>query len=292
MSVAALARDFAAAGIDGPERDARLLAGLACGLDGARLTLEAKRVLTDAESARLDGFRARRLAREPVSRIAGQREFWGLSFLIDAATLDPRPDSETVVEAALAILRAEGLTDAPIRLLDVGTGSGCLLIALLSELPRAAGVGVDASEDALRVARENAARLGLSARARFIRSDWLRGVEGSFCLIVSNPPYVESAAIPRLAPEVRDHDPIASLDGGPDGLEAYRRIAPQLRQVAPPGAWAVFECGAGQAERVRAMLDAAGFPSSPPVESPIRDLAGVERVVAGKRQPPVDSPAV
>lgn len=272
-ALAAAARRLADAGIDNPTGDARLLARQALGLSPEALVRDRDRVIAPAEGAALDALLARRAAHEPVSRILGVREFWSLAFAISPACLDPRPDSETVVETALAHFDAEGGRDRPWRLLDLGTGSGCLLLALLAELPNATGLGVDASADALAVAAANAARLELAGRARFVAGDWTNSVTGMFDAIVANPPYIESGGIAGLAPEVRDWDPRAALDGGPDGLDAYRAILPGLAARLAPGAVAAFEIGHGQAGHVAALARRAGL-----VPARVRrDLAGRDR---------------
>jgi release factor glutamine methyltransferase len=217
---------------------------------------------------------ARRLAGEPVSRIIGIREFYGRSFRIDASTLDPRPDTETLVEAALGLVDRE----APLDILDLGTGSGCILVTLLAELPRASGAGVDVSLPALERAQANAQVHGIGDRARFIAGDWLEAVEGSFDLVVANPPYLSAADMAALSPEVRDHDPRAALDGGPDGLSAYRRIVPGLRKALRPGGFALFEVGPDQAEAVSRLLAEAGLDMGEG-QHLWRDLAGRTRVV-------------
>ena len=199
---------------------------------------------------------ARRAGREPVSRILGRREFWSLDFAVTADTLDPRPDSEAVVAAALRW--CEGRTAAPL-VLDLGTGTGCLLLALLSEVPQATGVGTDIAAGAVAVAARNAARLGLARRASFLRADWDAGLEGAFDLILCNPPYVPGPAIAGLEPEVARWEPRAALDGGRDGLDAYRRLAPAIAGRLAPGGAAFVEIGDGRAESVEAIMAAAGL---------------------------------
>ncbi len=189
-----------------------------------------------------------------MSRIAGEREFYGRAFHISPATLDPRADTETLVEAALDVAKAEGWDRKPIRVLDVGTGSGCLLVTLLAELPLATGLGTDISPEALLVAEGNAARHGVAARARFAARRSLSGIDGTFDLLVSNPPYIRTADIAGLAPEVRDHDPPLALDGGLGGLDIYLEIADKLAGAVPDG-WALFEVGAGEAQGVLAEVE-------------------------------------
>lgn len=243
-------------GIETPERDARLLVAAALGRDSQGLLMEPERVLAGAEMAHLAGTCRRRLLHEPVSRILGRRDFYGRMFAIDAATLDPRPDTETIVEAVLAIAATEGWRTRPLRILDVGTGSGCLIVTLLAELPRATGVATDISAEALAMAQRNAGAHGVGDRLQVLRTRSLDGIERPFDLLVSNPPYIPSQDIAALAPDVRDHDPRVALDGGADGLDIYREIAGRLGAVVPRG-WAAFEVGAGQAEAVAALMATA-----------------------------------
>jgi release factor glutamine methyltransferase len=276
----ALTLQFRSAGIDSAELDARLLTGHALGLDLTGLITAAQRQLTQDEFARLEDLARRRLAGEPVARIVGEKEFWGLPLRLAPATLVPRPDTETVVELALELLRAGGELDRPLRIADLGTGTGAILLALLSELPAATGTGTDISEAALQTAAANAARAGLSDRATFIACDYASGLSGRFDLIVSNPPYIRSADIGDLAAEVRNHDPLAALDGGADGLDAYRALVPQAARLLMPGAALVVEAGAGQSGQIEALMVAAGLTPAP---SPKADLAGIPRAVAGHK---------
>ena len=230
-----LAARLKSGSIESAELDARMLVGAGLGLDLTGMIRAAGRLLTPDESNRLESFARRRLAGEPVARIVGHKEFWGLPLNLSPATLVPRPDTETVVEMALQILRAGARANRPLRIADLGTGSGAILLALLSELPRANGVGTDISAEALQTASGNAARLGLSDRATFIACDYAGGLSGAFDLIVSNPPYIRSADINALAVEVRDHDPRTALDGGADGLDAYRALIPQAARLSRAG---------------------------------------------------------
>lgn len=268
---------LAAAGIDQPRRRARRLVAAVLGLSDAAVFAHPEHQLGAGEQTRLSDALRRMAAREPLSRIAGRREFWGLELLLSPDTLDPRPDSETLVEAVLARLPDRG---RPYRFLDLGTGTGCLLLALLSEYPAAHGVGVDLAPGAARTARRNADRLGFGARASFAVGDWGEALTGRFDAVVVNPPYIETAAIPTLPPEVRDHDPPRALDGGADGLAAYRRIAPQLCRLLPPGGVAALEIGHGQAAAAAAILRRAGLA----MDGVARDLAGIERCVAVRAQ--------
>ena len=276
----ALAVRLKIAAIESADLDARLLTGHALGLDLTGLILAAQRQLTPGESARIEEFARRRLAGEPVARILGEKEFWGLPLQLSSATLVPRPDTETVVELALELLRAGGNLDRPLRIADLGTGSGAILLALLSELPAAQGFGTDISEGALQTAGANAARAGLSDRATFVACDYASGLTGPFDLIVSNPPYIRSADIAGLATEVRNHDPLAALDGGADGLDAYRVLIPQAAGLLAPRAALVVEAGEGQSAQIQALMTAAGLM---PVIAPKADLAGLLRAVAGHK---------
>ncbi|RXT43183.1 protein-(glutamine-N5) methyltransferase, release factor-specific [Bosea sp. Tri-44] len=213
--------------------------------------------LDEAATARLKAALARRLAGEPLWRIIGAREFWGLNFALSAGTLEPRPDSETLIEAALSHLAAR--RHEPLRMLDLGTGTGCLLIATLREFPQATGLGIDLSPDAVATATGNAARNGVSKRAAFRQGEWTDGVEERFDLILSNPPYIASGEIAELDRNVREHDPLLALDGGPDGLTAYRALAAALPGHLNPGGHAILEIGAGQEAAVVALMEQAGL---------------------------------
>jgi release factor glutamine methyltransferase len=278
----ALTSRFKASAIETAELDARLLTGEVLGLDLTGLITAANRALTADESGRLETFAQRRLAGEPVARILGHKEFWGLSLQLSPATLVPRPDTETVVELALDMLRATGARDRSLRIADLGTGSGAILLALLSELPQARGVGTDISVAALQTATANAARAGFADRASFTACDYASGLSGAFDLIVSNPPYIRSADIAGLAAEVRHHDPLAALDGGPDGLDAFRALIPQAAGLLAPGAALVVEAGEGQSADIEALMKAAGLTCGRP---PKADLAGIRRAVAGLKLP-------
>ena len=271
-------KQFRAGGIDSPELDARILVGHALGLDQAALAAAEPRILSADDENAVAVLAKRRLAREPVSRILGWREFWSLRLRIDAATLVPRPETETVVEAALAAIDARGARDQPLRIADIATGSGAILLALLSELPNAFGVGSDVSAGALMVARDNARRLAL-ARAHFVACDMATALDGLFDVVVCNPPYIASGDIAALAPEVRDFDPWLALDGGTDGLEFYRAIAAKLPALLAPAGALIVELGAGQARDVAALFAAAGL--APLAARP--DLMGVPRALAAHR---------
>jgi len=276
-----LAARFKSGAIDSPELDARILVGAALGLDLTGMIAAATRAFTAAEAARLEDFAGRRLKGEPVARILGSREFWGLPLQLSAATLVPRPDTETVVALALQMLRAGPGADRP-RIADLGTGSGAILLALLSELPDAVGVGTDISAAALRTASANARNLGLGRRAAFVACDYASALSGAFDLIVSNPPYIRSAEINDLASEVRDHDPLGALDGGSDGLDAYRALVPQAVRLLASGGGLALEVGHDQGADVKQLMAAAGLTLCGP---PRTDLAGIPRAVAGRKLP-------
>jgi release factor glutamine methyltransferase len=278
-----LAARFKSESIDSAELDARILLGAVLGLDLTGIITAAGRLLTSDQSIRLEEFTRRRLAGEPVARIVGLREFWGLPLHLSPATLVPRPDTETLVELALEMLRASPPSGRPLRIADLGTGSGAILLALLSELPDAFGYGTDISIDALRTARGNAVHLGLASRAEFLACDYVAALAGPFDLIVSNPPYIRSADIPSLATEVRDHDPRRALDGGTDGLDAYRALIPQTARLLAPGGVLAVEVGEGQSADVERLMAAAGLTLEGP---PKADLAGIPRAVAGRKPPP------
>jgi release factor glutamine methyltransferase len=275
-----MAQSFRAAGLDSPELDARILVGHALGLDQAALAAAGVRVLARLERDTIEALARRRLAREPVARIVGYKEFWSLKLSLTEATLVPRPETETVVEAALAAIDAQCLRARVRRIADLGTGSGALLLALMSELPSAFAIGTDTSERALTVAHANAERLGVAPVA-FIACDMAAALRGPFDLIVSNPPYVRSGDIDALAPEVRDFDPRVALDGGPDGLDCYRAIAAAAPLLLAPDGVLVVELGAGQAPAVAALFAAAGLAP----QAPRTDVYGVPRALPATIRP-------
>lgn len=268
---------LAAQKIANPRRDANLLLRLAANLSPEQAMMAPSREI-DRETARLfDAFVARRARGEPVSRIRGIREFWSLEFEINAATLDPRADSEVLVAAVVETLARRGIP-AP-RILDLGTGSGCLLISLLSEFPRAVGVGVDLDPQATATAMHNARRNSVDRRASFVVSNWHTAIDSQFDVIVSNPPYISTETIPSLEAEVRRYDPHLALDGGRDGLSCYRMIGSAMPGLLAEGGLAVFEVGLGQSRSVAAILTNAGLSG---IE--IRpDLAGIPRCVLAER---------
>jgi len=260
-------RRLTGVGIEAARLEARLLLGEVLRIDAAELVAHPERPLTAGEGERYDELIGRRCRRQPMAQLLGRREFWGLTFRVTPATLIPRPDSETLVAAVLETVADRA---APLRLLDLGTGCGCLLLALLSELPRATGVGVDVSAEALGVAQDNAAGQGLAARASFRQGSWTAGLDTPFDIIVSNPPYVPSAEIVGLMPEVALFEPTLALDGGADGLAAYRKLAAEVPARLAVGGLLALEIGAGQERAVAALLGAAGL--APVAER--RDLAG------------------
>lgn len=270
-ALAALRAALAGADSDTSDLDARILLTRALGIDAAALLREPDLPLGEDGAARVSAYGRRRLAGEPVGRILGEREFWGLPFRLSPGTLEPRPDTETVVAAALA--RCPDRAGSA-SVLDIGTGSGCILVALLSERPQARGIGTDRSRDALATARRNAAANGVAARASFVACDWAGALRGPFDVVVSNPPYIRAGDIAGLAPEVARHDPRAALDGGPDGLAAYRAILADLPRLLAPGGTAILEIGHDQAEAVRALAAGTGLE----VREVVRDLGGRDRV--------------
>lgn len=268
-------RRLRAAGIESAARDSRLLVAAALGLDGVKVLSEPETPVSETGLNRVETFIRRRANREPVSRILGRRAFYGREFEISPATLDPRPDSETLIEAALELIGPER-RNRNLRIIDVGTGSGCLLVTLLAELPNATGLGTDIDPRALRVAERNAASHGVAPRAVWAQARSLHGIGGPFDLLITNPPYVPTGDIDELEPEVREYDPRQALDGGADGLEIYRELAEDLVRVVPTG-WAIFEVGAGQAGAVCEML--AKTSENPHIRT-FKDLNGVDRCVA------------
>ncbi len=257
-----------AAGVEQPRREARLLLGYASGLDGAGLL---RHMNADLPAPWFDQMVARRAAREPLALIVGRQPFWNFELAVTADTLVPRPDSETLVELAVAEFPKRDVR----RVLDLGTGTGCLLLAALVEFPAAYGVGVDRAAGAAALARYNAATLGLQARAAFLCGDWAAAVRGEFDLVLSNPPYIETAVIPRLMPEVAWYEPALALDGGADGLAAYGAVIAALPGLLAPDGVAILELGMGQGGSVAELAEAAGLrPGAARL-----DIAGVERAL-------------
>jgi release factor glutamine methyltransferase len=267
-----------AAGLAGPVIDARLLVEAAAEATRADIVGDPYRELTAEQEATLEGYLSRREHREPVSHILGRKGFWKIMLGVTPDVLTPRPDTETVVEYALRDFPEH----APWSVLDLGVGSGAILLALLAERPAAKGLGVDVSEEALAVARDNAASLGLAGRVALLRSDWTTGLgDETFDLVVSNPPYIATEVIETLEPEVRDHEPRIALEGGPDGLSHYRTLAPEILRVLKPGGRFAVEIGYDQKVAVEALFREAGASSI----TTIKDLADRDRVVAGAKKP-------
>jgi release factor glutamine methyltransferase len=267
-------RRLVAAGIDSPVIDARLMLEAAAQASRTDIVMDPYRVLTQAQADRLDSFLTRREAREPVSHILGRKGFYTIELKVTPDVLTPRPDTEVVVDMAVKMTSA----DKPFRMLDLGVGSGAILLAVLSEKPLATGVGVDISLAALEVARENAALLKLTDRATFLHANWTEGQpDGAYDLVVSNPPYIATEVIATLDPEVRDYEPMLALDGGRDGLDAYRLLASEILRVLKPDGWFAIEIGHDQAFSVEALMRQAGAFNV----RTIKDLANRDRVVTG-----------
>jgi release factor glutamine methyltransferase len=271
-------RRLEAAGLAGPVIDARLLVEAAAEATRADIVTDPHRALTPEQEATLDDYLTRREHREPVSHILGRKGFWKIMLNVTPDVLTPRPDTETVVEWVLRDFPEH----APWRILDLGVGSGAIILSILAERPAARGLGVDVSEEALAVARDNAAHLGLAGRLALLRGDWTEGLEeAGFDLVVSNPPYIASHVIETLEPEVRDHEPRVALEGGPDGLMHYRRLAPEILRVLKPGGRFAVEIGYDQKAPVEALFREAGAAQ---VQT-LRDLGDRDRVVAGVKNP-------
>jgi release factor glutamine methyltransferase len=276
-----VARRFRHGGIDTPDLDARILVCHALGLDLAALIRNGDRRLDAGEMARIDMFAARRLGHEPVARITGTKEFWGLPFRITPDVLVPRPDTETVVERALAIVDQTDGRSRALRIADLGVGSGAILVALLTELPHATAIGTDRNVAALALAQENAHRLGVASRAALVACDFGAAIAPGCDLVITNPPYIRTDDIAALELDVRAFDPPGALDGGDDGLAAYRTIATHARDILVQGGHLVAEIGKDQGPAVAALFAAAGF-------GDIRtwpDLAGTDRAVVARRTP-------
>ncbi|MFA4994021.1 MAG: peptide chain release factor N(5)-glutamine methyltransferase [Bdellovibrionales bacterium] len=274
------------AGVYNPQLVARLIVEHALNIDHLQMIVQTERVLASEDIGSLDGFLERRIKGETVARIKGQREFWGLDFGLNEATLEPRPDSETLVEAVLTLMpRGRAALDSrfrgndDVRLLDLGTGTGCLLLALLYEMREATGIGIDINPRAIEQAALNAEALGFDGRASFCVGNWLTNVTEKFDIIVSNPPYIPSTEIPGLMKEVRDFDPLLALDGGEDGLVCYRSLIPQLANFLYPNGIVAFEVGDGQAPLVAEIFRQNGFTNI----VTHKDLSGIERCVTADR---------
>jgi release factor glutamine methyltransferase len=273
--LAEAAAALSAAGFDDPRRRARRLVAASLDLSPTELLSHPELTLERLAVERLRDSVTRMVGGEPLSRVLGWREFWGLRFALSADTLDPRPESETLVEA---VLRRIADRSAPLCFLDLGTGTGCLLLALLSEFPAAIGIGVDIAAGAVMTARENAAELGFAVRARFVVGDWSSAVSGRFTAIVANPPYIADAALAGLAAEVSRYDPKRAVDGGEEGLAAYRSISKAVPALLASGGIFAGEIGAGQAPAIAAILTAGGLL----IDGIERDLAGIERCIVAR----------
>ena len=268
--VAAGAQRLRDAGIDNPRLDARLLWEHAARVQQSALVAHGRREHI------FDRLIARRAAREPLAYITGHKEFWSLDFAVGPGCLIPRPDTETLIEELRGIVPDKAI---PLSVLDLGTGSGCILVAALSEFPNAHGVGIDSSSDALTWATRNVATHRLEDRASLIESGWLEDASPGFDVVLSNPPYIPTADIAALEPEVRDHEPRAALDGGPDGLDAYRALSTRIRDLLRPGGHALFEIGIGQADTVAGLLAAGNLK----VLRIVKDLAQIPRAIVARR---------
>lgn len=266
------------AGIDQPSIDARLMLEVAAGVTRTEIVTDPYRELTAEQAATLEAFLARRARREPVSHIIGRKGFWKILLQVNKNVLTPRPETEVIVDEVLKAFPES----MPFSMLDLGVGSGTILLAVLAERPAAKGLGIDASEEALAVARDNAANLDLNTRAALMRGDWTAGLsDASFDLVVSNPPYIPTAVIETLEPEVRVHEPRLALDGGEDGLDAYRLLAPEILRVLKPGGMFAVEIGYDQSKAVEALFNAAGAQGV----RTVKDLSTHDRVVTGVKNP-------
>lgn len=273
------ARDrLTAAKVESPVIDSRLLVEAATGASRLEIATDPYRVVSHEQKAVLDGYLDRRERREPVARILGRKGFWKIMLDVAPGVLVPRADTETILDVVLPAFDEQ----RRFQMLDLGVGSGAILLAILAERPHATGLGTDISEDAIAVARDNAAKLGLQERATFLYGDWTHGMaDASFDLVVSNPPYIAQAVIETLEPEVRDHDPRLALDGGDDGLDHYRALAPEIMRVLRPEGLFAVEIGYDQAEAVTALFEAAGG-QGVRVQ---KDLGTRDRVVTGTKKP-------
>lgn len=266
------------AGVDQPSIDARLMLEVAAGVTRTEIVTDPYRELTAEQTATLEDYLARRSRREPVSHIIGRKGFWKILLQVNKNVLTPRPETEVIVDEVLKAFPER----MPFSILDLGVGSGTILLAVLAERPAAKGLGVDASDEALAVAKDNAANLDLNTRAAFMHGDWTAGLgDASFDVVVSNPPYIPTAAIETLEPEVRDHEPRLALDGGADGLDAYRVLAPEILRVLKPGGVFAVEIGHDQSKAVEALFNQAGAQQV----RTVKDLSTHDRVVTGVKNP-------
>jgi len=266
------------AGIDQPSIDARLMLEVAAGVTRTEIVTDPYRELTAEQQTTLEDYLSRRARREPVSHIIGRKGFWKILLQVNKNVLTPRPETEVIVDEVLKAFPEQ----MAFSMLDLGVGSGTILLAVLAERPAAKGLGIDASAEALAVAKDNAASLDLNTRAAFLHGDWTAGLgDASFDLVVSNPPYIPTAVIDTLEPEVRDHEPRLALDGGADGLDAYRLLAPEILRVLKPAGMFAVEIGYDQSQAVEALFRAAGAQEV----RTIKDLSTHDRVVTGVKNP-------
>ena len=272
-------RRFERAGIETAALDARLIVQHVMRLKHETVIAFPDRKLGPRQRSRIEGLVRRREAREPVSRIIGEREFYGRSFRLNHHTLDPRPGTETLVETALVLARMHASDGSGMLIADIGTGTGAIAISLLAELPGARAVASDVSRSALNTARKNSLRHKVADRVEFVHSSWFRNIAGVFDLIASNPPYLRSGDIHSLAPEVRQYDPFRALDGGPDGLDAYREIAKGVQERLRIGGHVCLEIGAGQEDEVREIMVEAGLKPACKILAASPDLLGISRVL-------------
>lgn len=277
--IARLQHKLSQAGIESGNLDARLLVQTATGLDHAGLILQAERVLTEKEVNQINALLTRRLRREPVSRILGEREFYGRTFAINGDVLDPRPDTETLVDKVLEIVRSDKSRPGHVNILDMGTGSGAIAVTLLAELPQARATATDISPKALAVARKNSVQLGVADRLRLVETSWCAGLSEKFDIVVSNPPYISSTEMALLDAGVSNFDPHLALEGGKDGLEAYRAIAAQAPDIMGKNAPLLLEIGFDQAEAVTGLFAQTGFVQYPGMPKVSKDYGGNDRVV-------------
>ncbi len=259
-------------GCDNPSLDAQLLLAHTIGKTREFIIGRPEHPLSTEEISAYESLIKRRQNREPLAKIIGKKEFWSREFIVSGATLDPRPDSETIIEAVLELFPDK---NSELKVADFGTGSGCLLLTILAEYPESLGIGVDIQRDTLDIAAENAAKLGLAKRSEFILNNWAEGMDGKFDLIISNPPYIKNSDIKELAPEVSAHEPYMALAGGEDGLDCYRLLAPQLKNLLKPNGHLIFEFGMGQENSVREISEHAGMQFI----SFKNDLAGIIRCI-------------
>lgn len=274
-----LVKTLKAGEIESPVADARLLVQHALNLSHEDLLMQGDRMVTSEEQGKLDELAKRRMSREPVSRIVGMRAFWKADYIVTPATLDPRADSETLIEGALAHVQP-GKGEGELRVLDLGTGTGCLLISLLQEWPNASGVGLDISADAAEVAKRNSEAIGVSSRTHIEAMDWEGYAPDTlFDVVISNPPYIDHSEAESLAPEVINHDPHVALFAGGNGLDAYRSILKNIDRWLKPGGWVILETGYQQAQQVANLTNGAGLT----VVEIRNDLAGHPRSVMAQK---------